>query len=147
MAHQLDKKKNWRDVRLCKEAHVPIYIWKIEARLFNGKKFKKFKNIEACVSTETRTPLHSCHKEACASTQRGTPSGFFSEIIFFLQNSKMYLWSNIANYVKIGKKTSILPPQIFKWTYRSQFMYYTDCIYVYLQNKKRIMWIGAVKVP
>ena len=38
-------------------------------------------------------------------------------------------------------------PQIFKCAYRSYFMRYIICDYVYLQNKKRIMWIGAVEVP
>ena len=37
--------------------------------------------------------------------------------------------------------------QIFKYAYRSSFMYYTVCSQVYLQNKKRIMQIGAVEVP
>ena len=38
-------------------------------------------------------------------------------------------------------------PQIFKCAYRSYFMHYTVLSEVYLQNKKRIMQIGAVEVP
>ena len=37
--------------------------------------------------------------------------------------------------------------QIIKYAYRSYFMRYIICDYVYLQNKKRIMGIGAVEVP
>ena len=37
--------------------------------------------------------------------------------------------------------------QIFKYAYRSSFMYYFVCSEVYIQNKKGIMQIGAVEVP
>ena len=36
--------------------------------------------------------------------------------------------------------------QIFERAYRSLFMHYIVCSEVYIQNKKRIMRIGAVEV-
>ena len=38
-------------------------------------------------------------------------------------------------------------PQIFRYAYRSNFMRHIVFDKVYLQNKKRIMQIGAVEVP
>ena len=37
--------------------------------------------------------------------------------------------------------------QIFKCTYHGYFMHCIAFTYVYIQDKKRIVWIGAVEVP